>query len=43
MGYNEAADVPRLVETRSGKKIFLQPKNFLPLRYNKLEIVTETN
>jgi hypothetical protein len=26
--------ISRLVETRKGKKIFLQPKNFLLMRYN---------
>lgn len=37
MCYNEEIDVPHiylLVETREGMKIFLQPKNFLLMRYN---------
>jgi hypothetical protein len=29
--------ISRLVETRKGKKIFLQPKNFLLMRYNKVK------
>lgn len=32
--YNEEVDVFRLIETRYNKKIFLQPKKFLQMRYN---------
>ena len=34
--------ISRLVETRRGKKIFLQSKNFLLMRYNIYMIITWT-